>query len=87
MEHTMNPEVQEMGHLIKETIENEVTSGLANDYLGRIAGYHHKASQWVDLEDSPDSMWYLATDGDLYLETDIGRDYLTTLSFEVMSHL
>jgi len=94
MEHTMNTEVQEMGYMLKQSIQDEVFSGqvFEDGYANRILGYHHDASQWVDLdhEDSPmktDTSWYLSTDGDLELETEIGRLYLTTLDDEVIEQL
>ncbi len=36
---------------------------------------------------SDDTTWYIATDGDLYLETEIGRLYLTTLDEDVVQQL
>ena len=91
---TINTEVAEMGRLVVEAIQNEVRSGqvFEDGYSQRILGYHHDASQWVDLghEDSPmatDTSWYVSTDGDLELETETGRIYLTALGDETVSAL
>lgn len=41
-------------------------------------GYNHVASDW--LEDGDETPYYLATDGDLYRETEDGREYVGSLS-------
>ena len=91
---TIDTEAAEMGRLVAEAIREDVLSGVAfeDGYANRILGYHHAASQWVDLdhEDSPmstDTEWYVSTDGDVELETEIGRVYLTTLGDDALERL
>lgn len=87
MSHNINPEVRETGYLIKESINQWVAQG---EPVRELLGYHHDASQWVDLdhEDAPmdtDTQWYLATDGDFYLETEIGRLYHSSLDEQTLA--
>lgn len=48
-------------------------------------GYHHQATDWLDNGD--DTTYYLATDGDLYIETDEKRQYIGTLSDNTLARL
>lgn len=53
------------------------------DIVRNPLGYHQRASDW--LEDGDGTTYYLATDGDLYVETDGGREFVGALSADAMA--
>jgi hypothetical protein len=70
------------------TQEQRILEELANTDLELVRnplGRHHRASDW--LEDGDDTLYYLATDGDLYAETDEGRECVGALSRDALAKL